>query len=209
MNLTDRQKTIVSIVKEYEPISADAIAEQLDLSKSTLRSDLAVLTMIGILEARPKVGYFYSGLNFNPLLRDQLYNTKVEDIMTSPLIIKQDEPLHDAVTNLFMYDSGSLYIVDDDDKLIGVASRKDLLRFLINGSSNEHTPIALVMTRMPNIIVTYPATSILNAAKLLQRHEIDSLPVVSESQPTKIIGKISKTTIVNHYIQYSSGGTLI
>ena len=48
MNLTARQKEIITIVQEREPISADMIAAQLDLSKSTLRSDLAVLTMIGL-----------------------------------------------------------------------------------------------------------------------------------------------------------------
>lgn len=59
MELTERQKQIIEIVKNNEPISGDNIASELNLSKSTLRSDLAVLTMIGILDARPKVGYIF------------------------------------------------------------------------------------------------------------------------------------------------------
>ena len=35
----------------------------LNVTRATLRSDLAILTMTGILDARPKVGYFYSGIN--------------------------------------------------------------------------------------------------------------------------------------------------
>lgn len=64
MELSERQKTIVEIVKANEPISGDKIAESLGLTKPTLRSDLAVLTMTGVLDARPKVGYIYSGLSF-------------------------------------------------------------------------------------------------------------------------------------------------
>lgn len=209
MNLTARQKEIITIVQENEPISADLIAAQLDLSKSTLRSDLAVLTMIGVLEARPKVGYIYSGLNFDPLMGEELFGAKVEDLMSAPLIVKQDISIQDGVTNLFMYDSGTLYIVDKDEKLIGIASRKDILRFLINGTHTETTPIALVMTRMPNIIVVNPDTTVLTAARLLQRHEIDSLPVVENDESYRVIGKVSKTSILNHYIQNSPGGPKI
>ena len=68
MNFTQRQKQIVEIVKSKEPVSGDVIAEELGLAKSTLRSDLAVLTMTGVLDARPKVGYIYSGLEPQSLL---------------------------------------------------------------------------------------------------------------------------------------------
>lgn len=47
MQFTDRQKEIIAIVKDQEPISGEAIAKQFGLSKSTLRSDLALLTMTG------------------------------------------------------------------------------------------------------------------------------------------------------------------
>lgn len=209
MDLTERQKHIINIVKENEPISADMIASHLELSKSTLRSDLAVLSMIGILEARPKVGYIYSGLNFNPLMHDELYNASVESIMKSPLIVTQDMTIQDAVTHLFMYDSGSLYVTDDKSELVGVVSRKDLLRFLLNGSQSDETPIAVVMTRMPNILVVYPDSTVIAAARLLQLHEIDSLPVVENDHSNKVIGKISKTSIISHYLNFDTGGSIL
>ena len=142
-------------------------------------------------------------------MSDELFNAKVEDLMSAPLIVKQDISIQDGVTNLFMYDSGTLYVVDDNDKLIGITSRKDILRFLINGTSTDSTPIALVMTRMPNIVVISPDTTILSAARLLQRHEIDSLPVVESDESLRVVGKVSKTSILNHYIQNSPGGAKI
>src|SRR5699024_7769694 len=61
MDLSERQEKIIEIVKENGPITGEKIAEQLHLSRATLRPDLAILTMAGFLDARPRVGYFYTG----------------------------------------------------------------------------------------------------------------------------------------------------
>ncbi|MGX7024687.1 helix-turn-helix transcriptional regulator [Vagococcus hydrophili] len=204
MELSERQKSIIEIVKENEPISGDKIAEHLGLTKPTLRSDLAVLTMTGVLDARPKVGYIYSGLNFEPLLHDQLFETKISELMTSSIIVFPKTSILDATTSLFMYDSGSLYVTDENTgDLLGLVSRKDLLRSLLNNQDNELS-VAVIMTRMPNIIVATPEMTILEAGSLIMKHEVDSLPVVEEKGSKKVIGKISKTRIMQHFIMMGS-----
>lgn len=204
MELSKRQNAIIEIVKANEPISGDKIAEALGLTKPTLRSDLAVLTMTGVLDARPKVGYIYSGLSFEPLLHSQLFETKVGDLMTSSIIVFPETTVRDATTSLFMYDSGSLYVTDKDTgDLIGLVSRKDLLRSLLN-SDNSDISIAIIMTRMPNIYVSHPEMTVLEAGKILTKHEIDSLPVVENETSKKVIGKISKTRIMEHFINMGS-----
>ena len=60
MKLSDRQEEIIKLVKEGQPITSEALAEKLGVTRAALRADLAILTMIGILDARPKVGYIYS-----------------------------------------------------------------------------------------------------------------------------------------------------
>ncbi|UUX34999.1 helix-turn-helix transcriptional regulator [Fundicoccus culcitae] len=200
MNLTERQQKIIEIVKQNEPITGDNIAKTLGLTKSTLRSDLAVLTMTGILDARPKVGYIYSGLDFEPMLQDKLSALSVQDIMQAPVLIKQDTSVQDAVTALFMYDVGTLYISNDQDELVGVLSRKDLLRSTMMGNHSD-APVAVIMTRMPNIFVTYPDVPVLKAAKSISRHQIDSLPVLASRDSKTVVGKISKTVLVNLLIE--------
>lgn len=207
MELSERQNQIIEIVKNNEPISADNIAAELDLSKSTLRSDLAVLTMIGILDARPKVGYIYSGLEFEPLIQEKLASLVVRDIMAPSVIITQDTTVQDAVTTLFMYDVGTLFVVEkESNEMMGVISRKDLLRSLVMGN-NQDVTVALIMTRMPNIYVTYPDVPIIQAAKSISLHEIDTLPVVEREDSKKIIGKISKTALVNLLIEVGDKGS--
>ncbi|MFZ4846880.1 helix-turn-helix transcriptional regulator [Enterococcus casseliflavus] len=201
MELSQRQMKIIEIVKEHQPISGETIAKQLGLSRATLRNDLSILTMTGLLDARPKVGYFYTGQTVEPLLFEKLYHTKVSEVMIPPLLISQTVSVYEAVTTLFMYDVGSLYVKNDQDELIGVLSRKDLLRFAISNAAPEKTPVAMIMTRMPNIVTITPEETILTAGTLLGRHEVDTLPVVDPQEPKKVIGKITKTRLMNYFIQ--------
>lgn len=200
MKLTSRQLEIIKIVKENEPISGDSIAKTLGLSRATLRSDLAILTMTGLLDARPKVGYFYTGQTIEPLLYEKLYKKKVEDIMLAPILIHQSTTVYDAVTNLFMYDVGSLYVKDDNDDLNGILSRKDLLRAAISNPNTEKTPVAMIMSRMPNIITITRDRTILDAGRLLLQHSIDTLPVVESERSKKVIGKLTKTRMMAYFI---------
>lgn len=201
MELSQRQMKIIEIVKAHQPISGETIAKQLGLSRATLRNDLSILTMTGLLDARPKVGYFYTGQTVEPLLFEKLYHTKVAEVMIPPLLISQTVSVYEAVTTLFMYDVGSLYVKNDQDELIGVLSRKDLLRFAISNAAPEKTPVAMIMTRMPNIVTITPEETILTAGTLLGRHEVDTLPVVDPQEPKKVIGKITKTRLMNYFIQ--------
>jgi len=53
---TERQQRIVEIVKDSGSITGEKIAAKLDLTRATLRPDLTVLTMFGVLEARSEEG---------------------------------------------------------------------------------------------------------------------------------------------------------
>ena len=91
IQLNPRQLKIIDIVKENEPITSEHIASILNVTRATLRSDLAILTMTGILDARPKVGYFYTGISQINLLGNDIKEKKVEDIMGMPVVVKKDD----------------------------------------------------------------------------------------------------------------------
>lgn len=202
MNLSERQKLIIEIVKEHQPVSGEKISEILDVSRATLRSDLSFLTMAEILQATPKVGYTYSGANMQSLFFYRIFNRKIEEIMMSQVMIKADSPIREAITTLFVYDIGSLYVMDDDQELVGILSRKDLLRASLN-TDIDGTPVAVCMTRVPHIKTCTKDISILEAASIMQDFEIDSLPVVEKDNDRKVIGKITKTRILSYIISHA------
>ena len=197
IQLNQRQQKIIEIVKENEPITSEQIASMLNVTRATLRSDLAILTMTGILDARPKVGYFYSGIkNFN-LMGSDIKDKNVEDIMSIPVIAKKDDSLYEVIVNMFLSDVGSIFIIDD------IVSRKDLLKATIGGADMNKMPIGMIMTRTPNIITVEKEDSVIIVAKKIIEHEIDSIPVVEnlDDNRCKVVGKISKTNITKLFLE--------
>ena len=129
IQFNERQLKIIDIVKENQPITSESIATCLNVTRATLRSDLAILTMTGILDARPKVGYFYAGINGKNLLSDQINNKTVGNIMSSPIVVTQDTSIYDTIVTIFLSDVGSVFITDNNQDLCGIVSRKDLYHF--------------------------------------------------------------------------------
>ena len=197
MKLSERQKKIVEIVKEHQPLSGEKISELLDISRATLRSDLSFLTLVGILKATPKVGYTYSGSDLETLFFFDTFRKEVAEIMTSPVLVSHDSFIQDAIITLFMYDAD---VIDEHKLLLGILSRKDLLRASLN-TNIDSTPVAVCMTRMPHIKTCYKDMNILEAAAVLQDFAIDSLPVVDEDNERKILGTVTKSALLDYIIQ--------
>ncbi|WP_341776181.1 helix-turn-helix transcriptional regulator [Staphylococcus hyicus] len=202
MELSKRQEHIVDIVKNSGPITGEKIAEQLNLTRATLRPDLAILTMAGYLEARPRVGYFYSGKSSSQLLTEQLKHYIVKDYQSHPVILKSDVTVYDAICAIFIEDVGTLFIVNDDNDLVGVCSRKDLLRASMAGQDIHNIPVHIIMTRMPNIVLLEEDDLLLYAARQMISKEIDSIPIVKPKEDGKyaVTGRISKTTITKLFV---------
>ena len=120
--------------------------------------------------------------------------------MTSPVLVSHDCFIQDAIITLFMYDADVLYVIDEDKLLLGIMSRKDLLRASLN-SSIQKTPVAVCMTRMPHIITCQKDMNILEVAALLQDQAIESLPVVDESNDRKVVGCVTKSALLDYIIQ--------
>lgn len=205
IKFTDRQKKIIEIVKDNPPITGEKIAEKLKLTRATLRPDLTVLTMIGVLEARPKVGYFYSENISDSLKMEEVNSLKVSEAKSVPVVVRESISIADAIIKMFLENTGSIYVVSEEGYLLGIVSRKDLLKASIGDSNFNKLPIGIIMTRMPNLITVTPEDNIIDAAIKIINHEVDSLPVVEKIEEgrnfnLKVIGKISKTNIVSIFV---------
>ncbi len=201
IELNKRQDAILQIVKENGPITGEHIAERLGLTRATLRPDLAILTMAGFLDARPRVGYFYAGKKSAMAITESMLNLKVKDFQSIPVVVPDDMTIYDAIIHMFSEDVGTLFVVDKDELLQGVLSRKDLLRSSIGTQDLNKMPVHIIMTRMPNIAYCKNSDSLVEAAKKLIEREIDSMPVVNETeQGLLIIGRLTKTSITRAFI---------
>ncbi|MEH6939487.1 helix-turn-helix transcriptional regulator [Bacillus sp. JJ664] len=194
IELTKRQTQILEIVKSNGPITGEHIADRLALTRATLRPDLAILTMTGFLEARPRVGYYYTGRTSGAQIIEKIKELSVKDFQAIPVVVDRSSSVYDAIVTMFLEDVGTLFVVDQNTVLTGVLSRKDLLRASI-GNKDLHTlPVDIIMTRMPNITICYKDDTIYNVAKSLIEKQIDAVPVVRESEHgLEVIGRFTKT----------------
>jgi CBS domain-containing protein len=204
IELSKRQEKILEIVKENGPITGELIADQLHLTRATLRPDLAILTMTGYLEARPRVGYYYTGKTDTQFLSDELKKLLVRDYQSIPIVISVKVSVYDAITTMFLEDVGTLFVVDDQSYLVGVLSRKDLLRASIGNQELTSIPVNMIMTRMPNITVCRQDDLILDVANALIDRQIDALPVVKASEKgLEVIGRITKTNMTKILVSFA------
>lgn len=206
MKISDRQAEIIEIVKANGPITGEEIADNLGLSRATIRADLSVLTMIGLIGARPKVGYFYTGKSELSILTEDFKKLKVKDYMSLPFSVDIKTSVYDVVVGLFMEDISSMFVTEDGF-LAGIASRKDLIRFTLGNSDIKKTPISIIMSRMPNLVYIDKENSVYEAASLIITRGVDSLPVVETKNDIdyKIVGRFTKTNVTRLFVDICDG----
>ncbi|AWW28253.1 helix-turn-helix transcriptional regulator [Acetobacterium carbinolicum] len=205
MELTSRQKEIIEIVKEKQPVKSNEIAELLGINRATIRPDLKILTMMGILEAKRKVGYYYTGRSLLNILGSYIKTINVTDIQTEPTVVEETSSIYDGIITMFTKNAGTLYVVDGK-YLSGIVSRKDFIKAMIGRKEVESLPIPMIMTRMPNIIYLEANESVYDAAYKTMYYEVESLPVVQKeidekgTQRLVLIGKVSRTNITRYVV---------
>lgn len=203
--MTDRQREIVEMVKIEGLLTGNEIADKLGLSRATIRSDLSILTMMNILGARPRVGYFYTGKTEVTLLTERVRQITIESTMSLPVVVDVNTTIYDAIVSMFLENVGTLYITEGG-YLKGVVSRKDMLRSTISRDDLTTIPVAMVMSRMPNIHYVYGTDSVLEGARKIFLQDIDGLPVVEEENgKLKVIGRFTKTNIVKLFDEIFEG----
>ena len=125
---------------------------------------------------------------------------KVEDFMhLNPVVLKSDASVIEAIKLLEEHNFRHLPIVDDENRVIGIVSDRDIKQVrvaidLFNVSleeAEEEIVVADIMTR--NVITVSPDTLLQKAAEIMMIHKIGALPVVESD---KIIGIITETDLL-------------
>lgn len=100
-----------------------------------------------------------------------------------PVTINRGATVADAIALMKEYHIGGIPVVDNDRKLVGIVTNRDL-RF----ERDLQRPVSEVMTS-ENLVTTNQSTNLEEAADILQRHKIEKLPVVDSSN--RLIGLVT------------------
>jgi len=95
-------------------------------------------------------------------------------MIVEPVTLGPDRPISDALAVMERYHISGVPITDEDGKLVGILTNRDL-RFI----QDTGQLISAVMTREP--LITAPAgTTLEKASEILHRHKVEKLPVVDD-----------------------------
>ncbi|MCR4770159.1 MAG: IMP dehydrogenase [Bacteroidaceae bacterium] len=130
------------------------------------------------------IGVIHKNMSIEEQARQVAIVKRAENGMIyDPVTINCGKTVSDALAMMSEYHIGGIPVVDEDNKLVGIVTNRDL-RFQRDGSKL----IDEVMTK-ENLIVTHQQTDLEAASQILLEHKIEKLPVVDDNN--HLIGLIT------------------
>ncbi len=151
----------------------------------TAAMDTVTETAMAIAIAREGgIGVIHKNMSIEAQARQVAAVKRAENGMIyNPLTIRRGATIREALTMMKEYHIGGIPVVDDDNRLVGIVTNRDL-RF----QQNPSRLIDEVMTS-EGLVVTHQQTDLESASQILMQHRIEKLPVVDEEN--HIIGLIT------------------
>jgi CBS domain-containing protein len=139
-------------------------------------------------------------------VRKEKKAVKVKERMTrNPTVVKPEEALKDAAWKMEHGHFRHLPVVDDDGKLIGMLSDRDirLIRPSLMFVGKEDATVQLWSLAVQQAAVfdpisVKPETTLKEAAELMMRWHVGGLPVVDERE--KVVGMVTYTDILREFV---------
>ncbi|HEY9648911.1 MAG TPA: CBS domain-containing protein, partial [Chroococcidiopsis sp.] len=122
------------------------------------------------------------------------------ELMSSPVrTIRPDTSIAEAQRILLRYGHSGLSVVDAQDQLVGIISRRDIDIALHHGFS--HAPVKGYMT--PNLKTIAPDTALPDIEDLMVTYDIGRLPVLDDGQ---LVGIVTRTDVLRQLHQQKAIG---
>lgn len=135
----------------------------------------------------------WPALSDDECMVDRRHVRTVGQYMTTDLFTVHESDVIDLVTNLMSWKHiRSIPVEDDEHRLVGLVSHRDLLLHLSRAGHNGHSgdaeiPVSQVMQRAPTTAT--PETTTLAAIELMRENKVGCLPVLEDG---KLVGVVTE-----------------
>ena len=117
---------------------------------------------------------------------------------TKPIYTTPDKTILDAAKIMAEHNIGSVPVVQDDTKLVGIFTERDLVRHVARGTPLG-TKLSQVMTT--RLVVAYPGDPLPILAQKMLQHGIRHIPVIDKDG--KLLGVISIRRVLQYLLAES------
>ena len=136
------------------------------------------------------IGMIHKNMSIEAQARQvELVKRNESGMISDPITLKPYNTIRDVQEVLAQYKISGLPVVDDDGKLVGIITNRDL-RYL----PVDDTPVSEVMTKN-NLVTAKAGVSLDEAQNILWEHRIEKLPIVDDDG--KLVGLITSKDIDN------------
>ncbi|HEY3821128.1 MAG TPA: chloride channel protein [Polyangiaceae bacterium] len=137
---------------------------------------------------------------------DFLDQLVVADVAAAPVVIvRADDTIEHVRAWMATHVVGSAHqgfpVVDDDDRLVGVVTRRDLL-----DEGVVATTVREAIKRAPAVV--FDDSSLRDAADHMARENVGRLPVVARNEPDRVIGIITRSDVISAHSRRLAGERL-
>ncbi len=108
-------------------------------------------------------------------------------------------PIYEAMNLLTENEISGLPVVDEDKRLVGILTEKDVLKILINSNIGEHDKVKDYMTT--HVVSFSEETSATTVCEFFIKNPIRRVPIVKEG---KLIGIVSRRDIIHLILEARS-----
>lgn len=111
----------------------------------------------------------------------------MEIARTELVTIAPDQPLTNAVTLMDDKNVGAIIVIDDEEKVMGIITDRDIALALGKGQVTTGTPVSDVMTRQVHTI--WQDQGIFNATQYMMGYKVRRLPIIDREE--HLVGMIT------------------
>lgn len=120
----------------------------------------------------------------------------VKHVMTTDVVTStKDTTIQECIELLFKRHVGSIVIIDNNQRCLGIFTERDAIRFIAQKMPLD-TPVEKGMTK--NILTVDENATFKEAQSIINNHGIRHLPVTNSDG--KLVGLISVRTILNEFL---------
>jgi CBS domain-containing protein len=120
----------------------------------------------------------------------------VKHVMTTDVVTStKDTTIQECFELLFKRHVGSIVIIDNNQRCLGIFTERDAIRFIAQKMPLD-TPVEKGMTK--NILTVDENATFKEAQSIINNHGIRHLPVTNSDG--KLVGLISVRTILNEFL---------
>ena len=167
------------------PAYSEVLPKEVELkTKFTRNITLNVPFVTAAIAREGGIGVIHKNMSIEEQAHQVAIVKRAENGMIyDPVTIRRGSTVKDALELMHDYHIGGIPVVDDDNKLVGIVTNRDL-RF----ERRMDKKIDEVMTK-ENLVTTHQQTDLVAAAQILQENKIEKLPVVDKNN--RLVGLIT------------------